>query len=176
MTHQLGTINRNSYDKGYGFLRYIGYTPENIANCTMAYALDTTVDEVCLVLTWTGAGTGKFEIAYQIPPDFWKFLGHSDDLSFQVKQTGDSGDGADVTVAIEVYDNAGSNISDASLSASVTSVASFVTRDCAISDPDGDGVAEGGDYIYVLVTIAGTLENNDVLTMTIPVIKYRRLS
>lgn len=163
---------KNTYGKGLDYARFVALVPEAIANMTMALALDTTIDEVAYVLTWTGAGTGTLTFAYQIPGNFQKFLRHSDDFWFTCKQTGDSGDGADIALAVEIYDNAGANISDASLSSAVTSVAAFVERDCAITNPDADGHVSGGDYIYVIITVAGTIENNDILTMSIPIIKY----
>ena len=165
----------DAHDKGWDFAKFMGISSENIANCTLTLELDTTQDEVCIILTWSNAGTGTFSLQYQLGGNFLKFLSQSDDLSFNVKQTGNSGDGADVEVALEVYDNAGSNISDGSLTSAVTNVTDFVIRDCAISDPDGDMEIEGGDQFTVKITIAGTIDNGDILTMTIPKIKYRAL-
>lgn len=168
-------LSRDLYHRGLDVARFQEISTHNIANCTMTLAFDTTQDEVCIVLTWAGAGGGTFHIQYQLPGNFQAFRGQSDDLSFNVKQTGDSGDGADVEVAVEVLDNAGSNISDGSLTSAVTSVASFVARDCAIDNPDGDGNICGGDHFTVVITIAGTLEAGDILIMTIPVLKYLAL-
>ena len=168
-------LSRELYHRGLDVARFQKISTHNIANCTMTLALDTTQDEVCIVLTWAGAGTGTFSIQYQLPGNFQAFRGQPDDLSFNVKQTGDSGDGADVEVAVEVLDNAGNNISDGTLTSAVTSVADFVVRDCAISNPDGDGNICGGDHFTVTITIAGTIENNDILIMTIPKLKYLAL-
>lgn len=169
-------LSRDLYHKNLGVANFQVISTHNIANCTLTLALDTTQDEVCIVLTWAGAGTGTFSIQYQLPDNFQSFRGQPDDLSFWVKQTGDSGDGADVEVAVEVYDNGGRNISDASLTSAITNVTDFVERDCAISDPDGDGDVAGGDHITVEITIAGTIENNDILIMTIPKILCRVLN
>lgn len=166
----------DAHDKGWDFARFMGmYVEDDINNCTGAWAYNTDQDEICLVLTWTGAGTGEVKFQYQLGGNFLKFLGQSDDFSFICKQTGNSGDGADVELAIEIYDNAGANISDASLSSAVTSVADWVDRDCAITDPDGDMAIEGGDHFTVIMTVAGTIESGDILIMTIPKIKYRAL-
>ena len=168
-------LTRDLYHRGLDVAKFQTISTHNIANCVMTLAVDTSEDEVCIVLTWSGAGTGTFSIQYQLPSNFQSFPGQPDDLSFNVKQTGDSGDGADVEVAVEVFDNYGANISDGTLTSAVTSVASFVERDCAISNPDRDGNICGGDHFTVEITIAGTLENNDILIMTIPKIKYRAL-
>ena len=165
----------DAHDKGWDYARYMGVSTHNIANCVMTFANNADQDEICIVLTWSGAGTGAFTLMYQLGGNFLKFLKQSDDFSFTCKQTGDSGDAADVELAIEIYDNAGANISDASLSSAVTSVAAWVDRDCAITDPDGDMAIEGGDHFTVVVSVAGTIENNDILIMTIPKIKYRAL-
>jgi len=166
-------LSRDLYHKNLAVAIFQAISTHNIANCVLTLAFDTTQKEVCIVLTWSGAGTGTFSIQYQLPGDFQAFQGRPNDLSFWVKQTGDSGDGADVEVAVEVFDNAGRNISDGSLTSAVTNVTSFVERDCAISDPDGDGDVCGGDHITVEITIAGTIENGDILIMTIPKILVR---
>ena len=166
-------LSRDLYHKNHDVAIFQLISTHNIANCVITQALDATQDEVCLVLTWSGAGTGTFSLQYQLPGNFQGFIGRTDDLNFFVKQTGDSGDGADVEVAVEVYDSSGSNISDGSLTSAVTSVAAFVERDCGITDPDGDGDVSGGDHITVEITIAGTIENNDILIMTIPKIRIR---
>jgi len=168
-------LDRDLYHRGLDTAIFQAISTHDIANCVMTRALDATQDEVCIVLTWSGAGTGTFSIQYQLPGNFQAFKGLSSDLSFWAKQTGDSGDGADIEIAVEVYDNAGNNISDGSLSSAVTSVASFVERNCAISNPDGDGNICGGDHFTVKITIAGTLEAGDILIMTIPKIKYEAL-
>lgn len=168
-------LGRDLFHRSLDVARFQVISTHNIANCVMTMALDTSEDEVCIVLTWSGAGTGKFTLQYQLPSNFQFFHGSPADLSFNVKQTGDSGDGADVEVAVEVYDNFGKNISDGSLTSAVTHVTDFVVRDCAISNPDGDGKICGGDHFTVEITIAGTIENGDILTMTIPVIKYKSL-
>jgi len=166
----------DAYAKGWDYARFMGlWSEDTIANCTGAIVLNADQDELCLVLTWTGAGTGTVNFQYQLPGNFQRFLGQSDDFSFTCKQTGDSGDGADVALAVEIYDNAGHNISDGSLTSAVTSVGAWVDRDCAITDPDGDMAIEGGDHFTVIISVAGTLENNDILIMTIPKIKYRAL-
>lgn len=163
------------HSSGIKLAKYIVNHFATIANCTITFEYNADKDEICIVFTWTGAGGGSIYLMYELPEGFLQFAGKFDDLFFEAKQTGDSGDGADVEIAIEVYDDGGRNISDASLTAAVTSVAAWVERDCALNDPDEDAILEGGDRILVKITISGTVENNDILIMTIPKIKCTSL-
>ncbi len=53
-------LSRDLYHRGLDVARFQKISTHNIANCVITLALDTTQDEVCIVLTWSGAGTGTF--------------------------------------------------------------------------------------------------------------------
>lgn len=74
-------LSRDLFHRNLDVAIFQTLSTHNIANCVLTLALDTDQDEVCIVLTWSGAGTGTFSIQYQLPGNFQTFKGKSTDLS-----------------------------------------------------------------------------------------------
>ena len=151
-----------------GFAQFMGLVAETTqTDCSTTYVLDTDEDEIVIYQEATDVTTaGVYDLQYQLPYDFYGLIGASDDVSLRAIQ---SSGGTDMTITVEVYDNAGSNISDASI-ATTSLTASWATYDCALTNPDSDASLRGGDHIILRITTAG-VHNDDDCKITIPKIK-----
>lgn len=114
--------------------------------------------------TATGAGSTILELLFQIPDDFKKFAGKSDDLSLQAVQ--DAGADNDSVITIDVIDDSGADADDDSVNATDLTNA-FATYDCAITG----GTFTVGDHITVKITVTNP-DADDDCRISIPKLKY----
>ena len=151
-----------------------GLHATTLANGTLVFANDATVDELVIDVDATGAALScLIEYQFQIPDDFIAFAGLADDLIVQAIQDGVAIDAVgDVAITVVVLDTSGTVVDDGSI-ADVALTAAYVQYDCPLTT---GGTFVAGDFIVVQVTIAakGGLANEaaDGARCTVPKIKY----
>ena len=160
--------------KPFKYLELTGFYATTLANGTITIINDTGDDELVMHFESSGAAINcVFELLIQIPDDFKKFLGGSDDLVIRAYQDGNSGDGeGDIALTVAVLDTSGATVDDSSI-ADIALTAAYVALDCPLVT---GGAFIAGDYITVQISIittgADVSENGDDALVTFPKIKY----
>jgi len=150
--------------KPFKYIKPSGLYATTLSNATVALVNDATIDELVFETTASGAGSVILELLFQIPDDFKKFAGKSDDLSLQAVQ--DAGADNDSLLTLDVLDAAGADADDDSV-ATEDITGSFATYDCAITG----GTFAVGDHITVKITMTNP-DADDDCRISIPKLKY----
>ncbi|KKN15264.1 hypothetical protein LCGC14_0987830 [marine sediment metagenome] len=150
--------------KPFKYIKPSGLYATTLANVAVAIVNDATIDELVFETTASGAGSLILELLFQIPDDFKKFAGKSDDLSLVAVQ--DAGADNDSTITIDVIDASGADADDDSVNATDLTNA-FATYDCAITG----GTFAVGDYITIKITVTNP-DADDDCRISIPKLKY----
>ena len=148
----------------FKYIKPSGLVATTLTNCTAVLVNNAAEDELAYDIDASGVGSAVIEFLFQIPADFKKFAGKSDDVS--IRATQDAGADNDSTITIDVIDTSETDSDDDSVNAEDLTGA-FATYDCAIDA----GSFSVGDNITIKITTTNPDADDDSL-ITIPKIKY----
>ena len=136
-------------------------------NCSGVLVYDSTEDALVLDIDMTGDAAGsKIEFLCQLPADFLKFAGGSDDVAVRAIQDAVAAS-LDITLTIDVLDASGADADDDTVDGTALT-GSYATYDCAITG----GTFSAGDFITIRLTLPATTASGDGCRIGFPKIKY----
>lgn len=158
--------------ESFKYLPISGLFVSAVTNVTFTETINAALDEYCFKFVATGAPVVTIELAVQLPADFKKFPGASDDLTISAIQDADSGDGVgDMAITVDVLDDAGADADDDTID-DIALTNAFVALDCAITG----GTFAKGDWITIKIGVTSkggdASEAGDEASVSLPKIKY----